>query len=324
MRQTVSLPDRSSFRECIQLSDWVTKMAALCALVLLPVPAVAAPTYTVSFDDPGGNFAAYYSEITSNLLAAGADWNRFLGGQPVTIDLQIGFDPSIGTANAANATNAVVGMNGQYSVLAQGVPFKLLTGKDLNGPLADARINIGSGYLANDLWFDPNPLARLSPVPVGKTDAVSVFIHELGHIFGMSGFLNGSGLPSTFNISTFDEHVISVAGDPFFDGSRAEAIYGGLVPLTFGNYPHLGNKPPRLGADLLGDLMNGVEFVTGSRYDISALDLAILADSGLPLIDSLPEPPPLLLLLPGLALLSSAHLIGRHIGGFVGKTDAKA
>jgi len=55
--------------------------------------------------------------------------------------------------------------------------------------LPDGFITIGPDYLANELWFDPNPLARLIPVPSNKTDAGSVFIHEMGHILGFNGFV---------------------------------------------------------------------------------------------------------------------------------------
>jgi len=37
---------------------------------------------------------------------------------------------------------------------------------------------------------------------------------------------------------------------------------------------------PRPGSDLIPDLMNGVVFDRGTSYDISPLDLAILADAG--------------------------------------------
>jgi hypothetical protein len=62
--------------------------------------------------------------------------------------------------------------------------------------------------------------------------------------------------------------------------------------LTFGSYVHLGNDDPGPGSDLIGDLMNGVTFYTGTRYDISALDAAVLRDVGLSGADTLPAPEP--------------------------------
>ena len=57
-------------------------------------------------------------------------------------------------------------------------------------------------------------------------------------------------------------------------GPAAEALYGGAVPITFGNNFHIGNSPPRPGDDafLVPDLMNGVVFYRGMSYGISPLD----------------------------------------------------
>ena len=59
--------------------------------------------------------------------------------------------------------------------------------------------------------------------------------------------------------------------------------------MTYGNSTHLGNDVPRPGSDLIPDLMNGVVFVRGDRYDISPLDLAIISDTGLA-VNTIPEP----------------------------------
>ena len=62
-----------------------------------------------------------------------------------------------------------------------------------------------------------------------------------------------------------------------------ETVYGGPVPMTYGDYPHFGNEPPRPGSDLIDhELMNGVVFYYGQRYYISPLDLAVLEDVGVP------------------------------------------
>ena len=101
-------------------------------------------------------------------------------------------------------------------------------------------------------------------------------------------------------MSAFDQHVLFDGANFFFTGPTATARYGGDVPLTFGSYPHLGNRLPRPGADLISDLMNGVQFEQGRAYAISALDLAIFADVGVAIV---PEP-------------STAVLVGSGLMGF--------
>jgi hypothetical protein len=241
--------------------------------------------YTVSFDDPDGTYSAYYSEIETDVLGAGAAWSKYLIGN-TTISLQIDFDDEP-TASGASSTTQFVGTNGDFNVFAQGAGYKVATGED-PGVDVDGVINIGTSYLQNDLWFDPDPYSRTAPVPDNMNDAVSVFIHELGHIFAFNGWRDGETgeLPGNYE-SPFDEDVVTedTAGGTtsFFTGANAETVYGGPVPMTFGDYPHFGNEPPRPGSDLINnELMNGVVFFFGQRYYISPLDLAVLEDVGVP------------------------------------------
>jgi hypothetical protein len=66
-------------------------------------------------------------------------------------------------------------------------------------------------------------------------------------------------------------------------------------PRSSQNIYHLGNVPPGAGQDLGSDLMNGIAFFNGSRYAISPLDVAILADTGIPLA-AIPQPRTLMLI----------------------------
>src|SRR4030095_3774097 len=57
-----------------------------------------------------------------------------------------------------------------------------------------------------------------------------------------------------------DRHASLHGSDLFFNGASAVALYGGPVPITYGNPHPLGNEAPRSGSDLLPDLMNGIVF----------------------------------------------------------------
>ena len=85
--------------------------------------------------------------------------------------------------------------------------------------------------------------------------------------------------------------------------------------LTTGNNFHLGNGVGP-GSDLVGDVMNGVVFDYGRRYNVSELNLAMLKDMGVGVLDdplrmhylsatAVPEPETWALWLGGLALLGS-------------------
>jgi hypothetical protein len=252
-------------------------LPAAASLLLGAAPAAASVAYSVSFDDPGGQYSSYYGRLRSDIQAAGADWTRYLAGSG-TINLTVRFT-DIPTMASYSATSAYVRSDGGIAVYEQGALAKLQAGGSGGG--SDAIINIGRLYLTNELWFDPNPSARTAPVPGNRTDAESAFIHEFGHIFAFSGWRDPTtgALPGGYE-SSFDALVAQRAGRLYFTGAHAEALYGGPVPLTSGNYEHVGNGDGGPGGDLLSDLMNGVIFYRGTRYDISTLDLAILDDTG--------------------------------------------
>ena len=238
-------------------------------------------TFPVAFDDPGAAHSAYYSELTANIQAAGAHWARFLGGTG-QLSVEVVFTNSVPFAPGGSVTTGFVRNDGTRDIFEQGAAFELRTATDPNDSAPDIRILINPDYLATNLWLDPNPTQRVDPIPPNRTDAVSVFLHELGHAFLFNGWMNGTTgeLPATY-MSTFDEHVIFDGTDFFFTGSNAVARYGGNVPVTFGNPFHLGNNAPRPGSDLIPDLMNGVVFDYQKRYRISVLDLKIAQDCGI-------------------------------------------
>lgn len=238
----------------------------------------AAISFDITFDDPTGRYSPYYSDIISHTNAAGKTWNRYLGSD-ANLDVYISFS-DIPTAAGHSATSAYVGSSGSSWVYEQGAAAEVRTGIDPNGAAPDININLGNDYLLNDLWFDPNPYRRSALVPDDKIDAASVFLHEFGHAFAFNGWrdsLDGS-LPGNYQ-STFDELVVAEGKNLYFTGEGAMRVYGDKVPLTFGNYAHLGNYGS-LGGDLVSDLMNGVAFNYGDRAFISNLDIAILADTG--------------------------------------------
>ena len=259
-------------------------LAFLIALCCSAATSRASITYPVAFSDPGETYAAYYSEITTSLQAAGARWGQVLSGSG-SLEIQVEFTTGISTLDGASFTSGFVHKNGSRDVYEQGAAYEIRTGTDPNGSTPDIRIRINPNYLASEMWFDPDPSSRTAPIPANHQDALSLFIHELGHAFVFSGFMNGTtgALPATYE-STFDEQVQFDGSNFYFVGSSTKSVYGGPVPLTYGNYGHVGNSAPRPGSDLLNDLMNGVSYTFGMRYDISALDLAIAKDVGLVVI----------------------------------------
>ena len=261
------------------------------AAVLSP-GAVAAPstqpavTWALSFNDPNATYQSYYAEIQSNFMAAANEWSTHLVSPlPRTIDVQVRFLPDVVRSSGHSATSAFVSTVGGVNVFAQGFVYKIATGHEPNNITPDVYLDFQPDYLANNLWFDPDPAARTAPVPNNRTDAYSVIIHELTHAIAFNGWRDShtGTLPGSPPYeSTFDINETFDGTNFYFTGPRAEAIYGGPVPVTYGDNFHVGNSPPRPGYNLLYDLMNGIVFYFGRRYDLSALDLAIATDAFAP------------------------------------------
>jgi hypothetical protein len=258
--------------------------AALC---LLGTCARADVTFTVSFDDPSNLLNGYRNRLRSHLLAAGAIWAERLPGNAV---LSIRVRPTAATSSSSgySFTSSFVNTLNGINVFEQGAAAHIRTGQNVAPGNPDIEFIINPSYMTDELWFDPSPSRRTAAPDLTRTDAMSVCLHELGHALAYNGWMDGftGGLPGNY-MSTFDRHVTFDGESFWFEGPRAVGVYGGPVPVTYGNPFHIGNAGPRPGEDLIPQLMNGVVFEWGRRYWISELDWAILADAGIAVL-----PPP--------------------------------
>lgn len=233
--------------------------------------------FSVSFYDPTRAYSEYYDNLSSTILAAGEYWSRYVPGSG-SIEIEVRFDPAIATVASAACTSAPSGSAGGVATYQQGVAAEMMTGVDPNGAAPDGVSTIGTGYL-DGLWFDPDPMSRSAEVDPDKVDALSVFMHEIGHMIALNGWKDPAtgAMPGPWQ-SSFDAQTAVVDGGLAFVGASAMEVYGGPVPLTGATSGHLGNP----GDAAASDLMNGVAFYTGTRYEISALDVAMVADCGVP------------------------------------------
>jgi PEP-CTERM motif len=285
------------------------RVLALCAVCAWqPASATTAPRIEVQFGDNAAFYSSYHADLARAASAAAQGWTQHLAGDYSGLDLTVRINfVSLPTATGRSLTSGFAGELADGTTLwHQGAMHELMTGVDPNGSEPDVEINIGTdGYLQHELWFDPDPWQRLTLVPADRTDAVSVLLHEWGHALAFNGWRDGhTGALTGGYASTFDAQVDSWTGADglalMFSGSQSLALHGAAVPLTLGNYAHLGNAAGRVGEGLIGDLMNGVQFERGTRYEVSPLNLAMLRDMGVPVLSAVPEPTTWALLLAGL------------------------
>lgn len=263
-------------------------------------------TVNATVIDQGGSSAikraAYEDQVRAGVLAAAADWGSHIVSSGV-LTLQINFASMGGgvIASAGSLFTTSVKTVGGVDVREQGALSAITGGPSAAPGGFDAVLNINTDWIDN-LFFDPDPSARVAAVPYNKVDAQSVFIHELGHAFFMNGWRDWTTgeLPGGGNyMSTFDQYVEKIGDDFFFTGDQATALYGGPVPLPYGNLMHVGGKS-KSGDDWgLVDVMNPTARWKDRSY-ISDLDRAIMADTGIALYGmppaAVPEPSSLALL----------------------------
>lgn len=236
--------------------------------------------------------AATRASISDFVQRAGNEWAALIPQEPdrpnvqlqVLVTLQTVAGGSTGRLSAKSTDNVQVGPT-TSTLFDQRAAAYARYGRTRAG--ADIQLNMESAFVANTLWFDPNPGARGTPqavaVPVDKVDAYSAILHEMGHAFFLNGLRNSVSYQPTDaknpnDRSTFDTGITFVNGDPFYTGANAQAAYGNKpVPLTRGNLYHLGNASGA-GSDLESLLMNGNTFDGGQRYFIGDLERAIAAD----------------------------------------------
>ena len=221
-------------------------------------------------------------EVIDTMNAAAAIWSWYLPSS-ITLDLSIQIDNSAYSGN----TVADGGANGYYNTgtTFQGTKvydaitdIKLKTGVDSNGSNYDLGMKLTVDSIRNRLYFLPNPAATVGPytVPSDRTDALSVFLHEVGHGLGI-GSLSSAITDTSFNLfkSTYDTFI---DGNGRFIGSHAlDAVSGAPIQLEPTSISHLSESGP-FGSDLMSTILP-----SGTQARISALDVAMLQDIGVPI-----------------------------------------
>lgn len=248
----------------------------------------AAPTFTIALDDPAGRFAEATAPIRGNLLAA-ADALGALLPSNATISILVRADESIPRATGRSAAAVLLCRRGGRNVYVQGAAAKCLGIETLAQPAADIEIALNPSYARETLWYDPMPRVRAHAVPSDRVDAVSVFTRELLHAFAFNGWTDQAtaAVPLAY-CSTFDERITIRWDGVVFLGPRCSRIAPGGVPLTYYTLYAIGNERPSIGSDLLTSVMNGVSFEYGRRYRLTALEVAMLNDAGLPTLPLCP------------------------------------
>jgi|GEM_PF-1452420 len=237
--------------------------------------------FDVSFDTSSPNLAGLTGAEQQAILdvanAAATVWSWYLTAANVTLSLLIKVDDSFFSGNTlAQGGPTSFFSNGATSggetVYVAGTEVELTTGQDPNASTADLSLDLTTNSIRNLLYFKTD---EYGAVPAGRADAFSVFLHEIGHGLGILYAGDDPSFPGTTPYDTFVQNGT-------FTGSNAEAAYQALfgsltpLPLQSGSLSHL-SESSNLGGDLMSPTLT-----TGTNVGISAVDLGILQDIGVP------------------------------------------
>ncbi|UGA44083.1 hypothetical protein HU230_0038690 [Bradyrhizobium quebecense] len=245
--------------------------------------------YSVTLNDSSNVGGSADTSLVYDLEQALNIWQRYiLGIGTVVVSLNI-LPTAVGRADGGPTSSYYIGTNGGLAVYEPSSQYELTTGQHVPGTTSDITINIDPGYFQYiDLDYG---LSWSSQVPGNVINPINVFLHELMHGFGMTGWYSQSGQLAGAYESEFDTLIQKTATGANFVGANAEAAYGGPVPLTTNsttqNYYHFGNQqsdlyatPSTVKDPLTLDLMNGIVFYADYQYAISNLDIGVLKDLG--------------------------------------------
>jgi hypothetical protein len=252
-------------------------------------------SYSVVLSDPDNLETANDPTLVTDLQAALADWSQYIAGLGTLVVNLVIASTSVGRADGGPTAVVPVGTAADGAQIEEpSSVYELITGQHVLGASSDITVTVDPTYIST-LFLNPDP-GNGAAVPNDEIDAVSVFRHELAHGFGISGYYdqNGNLFYNGLYESTFDTHIQKNAdGTAAFVGPISTAVYGGPVPLTTDsttqNYYHFANS---VSEPLGQDLMNGQYFYYGATYRISDVDLAVLADIGVPVTGLVDGPLP--------------------------------
>jgi hypothetical protein len=223
-------------------------------------------------------------KIRAAVAAAAADWGSYISGAG-SIEIAVSVDPAAFANHPAgiaattpgdgvSISGKAVSTDGARTVFEAASTYELRTGIDITPNGADISIKVNPAQLSN-LWFSGDATSLATS---GHYDAVSVFRHELGHGLGLTSYRNpDSGLLPSDKELVWDSWVgeNTVTHTAQFLGPNATLQHGSWVNLTPKQFSHVGadSSDP-----LAQDLMGGFGLPKGNTVQISALDLALLAD----------------------------------------------
>ena len=222
----------------------------------------------ITFLAAANPYAAQFGNVTAEVTQAFNAWMQYFDAPlgAVSINVNIGY---LGYGEAASAgPNGIVQVSnaGSKATYMAGFAAEIATGAALSDVKRSASLNIDSTWLGR-YFADPG---------ANTVEIQRVLLHEIGHMLGFIGYTyQGSAGPvlPTSKTTAFDNYIGFNAYGEYFGGPNAVAAQGGGIKMDFDTVVHT-------------YMPGGVSVMSylNQAKTIQPLDLAILRDTGLPVL----------------------------------------
>ncbi len=229
-----------------------------------------------------GASAGVIASVIANILAAAEMWDRYFVSGNFDIGISLKVEEFGGSTLASGGTSFTYSEGPGLEIGEPATIAEYTAGTDI-GAGNDLTITIDESTLLDDeFYFEPDPFDRSTTLPGGKTDFMSVMLHELGHAWGFLSW-NSEGMNTTdgpgLDVLPFDLWVDpDAAGGRSFVGPNATALFGGDILLSPASDSHLATGPEGGFENLMDPSL-----LVGSRSYIAPIHIAILEDIGMPI-----------------------------------------
>jgi hypothetical protein len=234
-------------------------------------------TFVFNIEDPAQDFPQYHDDVQRVAQAAAEEWAQHLDGD-ATIEIRVTFNRGDGTyIMAAGPILVQTGESiGGAEVWQAGTIWEIRGNGDPNGFATDGDLLISPDWIEQLHWGYPDP------PPANQVDAYDTLLHELGHVLGFihnEPFYTGDGSWGT----SYDMQTRPLTVGHEYAGTSTLDTYGSGVPLADTLFDADRSHVAIESGD--GSLMYPYA-LPGNRHEVTNIELAILADAGLPVFST--------------------------------------